>query len=118
MRLLAAFFLGLLFTVAYAEAGWCPGIDHTQRNLGGFQSLTVGAVVTSLTLPAGANYAILNTDGAALRYRDDGTDPTADVGHLMEDGESILICGTSLARFRMIADTATSATVQVSYYGN
>jgi len=53
--------------------------------------------------------------GADVRYRVDGTAPTAAVGHAVENGGTIEIEGqTNLERFRIIAQSGT-ATVTVSY---
>lgn len=37
-------------------------------------------------MPAGAQYATVSVEAQSVRWRDDGTDPTAAVGHLLTAG--------------------------------
>ncbi|VTO14115.1 hypothetical protein [Brevundimonas vancanneytii] len=48
----------------------------------------------ALTVPAGAQYAIVQNNGtAAVRYRDDGTNPTATVGQMLPNGQELFYEG-------------------------
>jgi hypothetical protein len=57
----------------------------------GFYQYTVTNVVndltdvagTGFTIPAGTQYVLLSAEGAHIRFRDDGTAPTASVGLLI-----------------------------------
>lgn len=81
----------------------------------GYQQLTSLAAATSLTVPTGATRALLLAEGQAIRWRDDGTNPTAAVGMPIAAGESIPYVG-NLSKLRVIEQTA-SAKLNISYYG-
>ena len=99
----------------------CSGVDAKLAPIvltAGFQTITVAAAAVGLTVPEGAIIAVLVVETAAIRYQTNGVDPTVDVGMLVNAAESITICSPqTMARFRMIRDTGTSAVVSVSYYG-
>lgn len=90
--------------------------EPTFTPVAGYQQLTVtnGAVV-SLTPPVGATYAIMRAESADARWRDDGTNPTTASGQPMLADEQFFYAG-SLSAFRIIAQTATNVTLNVSYY--
>lgn len=48
----------------------------------GYQQIGASALAnaTALTVPAGANVAYVSVDTAPVRWRDDGTAPTASIG--------------------------------------
>ena len=96
----------------------CSGYSETVMSpVAGFQTLTVSSTAVALTVPATARLAVLTILTDNIRYRDDGTNPTATVGMLVVAGSDIVVCGgPSLGAFRMIRQT-TDATVSVSYYG-
>ena len=84
------------------------------------QSLSVGATATGLTVPVGATAAIVSVETEAVRYRDDGTAPTATVGVYLPVTATIgslysFIGRAILANIQFIATTGT-ATVTVAYY--
>lgn len=119
-RLLLAGLLLMVFTPG-VNAQECSGIDYLLKPVlaadSGFEQITVAAAALSLTVPANARAAVMVVETAAIRYRLDGTDPTVDIGVLVGTNESLTICGgPTMARFRMIRDTGTSATVNVQYY--
>lgn len=71
--------------------------------------------VKSLTLPAlGENVAYVSVEAASVRWRDDGTDPTIAVGHLVRPGSDFWYEG-DLSKIKFISDSA-DAKVDVSYY--
>lgn len=83
-----------------------------------FETLTLGASVEGLSPQrAGrANRAWLTVEGGGLRYRLDGVDPTATVGHALADGGSLeLEHRDQVQRARFIA-TGASATVRASFF--
>lgn len=108
-----------------AQATWCwsgtswvgcgngNGAPYTYAPLG-FQ--TVGSLTSAslLSVPAGATIAYITVEGAPVRWRDDGTAPTATVGTLVGVGSQIIYSG-SLAAIQFIQQSAT-ATLDVSYY--
>lgn len=93
-------------TVAVIEGGIVPL---------GFQQLASIDTSTGLTPPAGARLAIVHADTQNVRWRDDGTAPTASVGMRLPIGNELRYMGT-LAAIRFISETA-GAKVNVSYYG-
>lgn len=82
----------------------------------GFQQLTnvTNAAAVSLTPPAGALVARIVPDGA-IRWRDDGTAPTAAVGMPVTADDEFEYSG-NLAAIKFIAQSATT-NVNVSHYG-
>lgn len=70
--------------------------------------------VRSLDPPTCALYAHITVDGAAVRWRDDGTDPTAAIGQLIPDGGELWYHG-DLNTIRFL-EAAASATISVSFY--
>lgn len=99
----------------------CPGMispcfvpnGPVQVVAGGQYGLTVVSS-TSLTVPTGATVAIITVEGQSVRYRDDGTAPTASTGMLLAAGTTLIYTGT-LASLEFIQTTAT-ATIDVAYY--
>jgi len=93
-----------------------PVIDGQMFPIAGsFQQVTP-AVVSPLTPPVGAKLAMIQVEGADLRWRDDGTNPTNVVGMLLEDGDTLFYTVNDYTKFKMIQAAAT-ATVNISYYG-
>lgn len=66
------------------------------------------------TIPAGTNWILIQAEGQAVRWRDDGTDPTATVGQLLAAGDSIGY-QTAITKIKFIAAVA-GGTVNVSFY--
>ena len=93
----------------------CPGIT-TPLAPAGYQQITVSTTAVGLTVPAGTRMAIAVIEDQPLRYRDDGTDPTATVGTVIKADNSISICGSALGAFKAIRDGGTDAVLSVNYY--
>jgi hypothetical protein len=89
------------------------GLKSTTTCLG-FQQITSLSAATALTIPTGATMALIIPETQAVRWRDDGTNPTASVGMPVAIGESLNYDG-DLSRIRFIEQTA-SAKINVSYY--
>jgi hypothetical protein len=104
--------------VVQPQTSLCPGINDSKlAPVAGFQTITVGAAAGGLTVPQKAVMAILIVETANIRYRDDGTDPTAAVGMLVAAGaQGVTVCTGALSTIRLIRVTV-DATVSVSYYG-
>ncbi len=92
-----------------------------------FEQITAGATAVSLTaskytclvddpsdIPT--RRVVIYVETAAVRYRLDGTAPTTSVGEILADGDRLVIdhCA-ELANAQFIADTGTSATLNVTY---
>lgn len=84
----------------------------------GYQQFAAGAVdaSTALTVPAGTSVAIFKPAAQAIRFRDDGTAPTAAVGYPVPVGEEYIYAASSLTQVRVIAQVA-GAVLDVLYYG-
>ena len=91
---------------------------------GGFQQITGLDTVKTLTVPAGARGAMISAGTQTVRFRADGTAPTATIGNiLLATGVNPMIfegSGTAegqemLAQLQFIETTA-SAVLNVSYF--
>lgn len=80
----------------------------------GYQQITALASAAALTPPAGATVAYVTVEGQAVRWRDDGTAPTASVGNPVPANAQLVYSG-NLAAIQFIQQTA-SAIIDVSYY--
>jgi hypothetical protein len=109
MRLLFALALMVALT-AQASAQTIVGMTSL-----GYQQFTSLAAAQALTVPSGTAEVLVVCETQNVRWRDDGTDPTASVGMLLQPGQSLPYTG-SLARFKLIQTTA-SATCNVTYLG-
>lgn len=89
----------------------------------GFETLTVTgtavgpttATVAPTTRPS-SNYALFGPlETAQVRWRDDGTAPTASVGHLLEVGQ-VLEYNADPRQIQFIRTGGTSGALPVTYY--
>lgn len=80
----------------------------------GYQQITGLSTAKALTVPVGATMALVAPDTQNVRWRDDGTNPTASVGMPLVVGTTLNYDG-DLNRIRFIETTA-SAVLNVSYY--
>ena len=80
----------------------------------GYQQITSLSSAASLTPPQGATLALIVPETQAIRWRDDGTDPTASVGMPVAAGSYLSYDG-DLNRIKFIQQSA-SAKINVSYY--
>ena len=88
----------------------------TRGNLNpkGYQALAVSSTAVSLTIPAGARIAYLYVESNTVRWRDDGTNPTASVGTPLK-ADADLLYDSDLTKLRFIRASA-DAVVHVSFY--
>lgn len=117
----------LALVLATAQTGFtqqgCAGLSLA-INPFAFEQQTIDATARSLTatvyaptgqVPAAA--AFITTETADLRFRVDGIDPTAAVGHKLVATSTLTLCGrTAIANFRGIRTGATSADLSASYF--
>lgn len=80
----------------------------------GYQQIVGLASATTLTVPSGSKIALITCESQAVRWRDDGTNPTASVGMELLVGQALLYDGT-LSTIAFIQEAAT-ANLNVSYY--
>jgi hypothetical protein len=81
----------------------------------GYQQITSLSSATALTVPTGSKVALIQAETKDVRWRDDGTNPTASVGMIIAAGETLAYTGT-LSAIKLI-ESAASAKLNVSYYG-
>ena len=82
-----------------------------------FESLITKEEPQSLTkkIFESAEKAFLTIEGD-MRYRYDGGDPTADIGHLLKDGSYLTLIGScQIQSFRFIKTGYGSANLFISY---
>ena len=83
-----------------------------------YEAITVSNVAIGFTAGniTGKKGVYLSVEADEVRYRYDGTDPTATEGHLLYVGDRLqLMHPTVLSKFRMIRVT-TDATVRCTYF--
>lgn len=85
----------------------------------GYQQITSLSAATGLTVPTNAqgqyaNRAIVVPQTQAVRWRDDGTAPTATVGQPLAVGAELSYDG-DLTKIKLIEQTA-SAAINICYY--
>ena len=89
-------------------------VNATTRACVGRETIALAAAGTaSLTVPPGALAAHIQADGATIRIRLDGTEPTATIGTRLDDGV-IYPVDTALANVRLYGVGACN--VQVVYF--
>lgn len=87
--------------------------SYNDRPLG-YQQFTPAASQLLPSVPAGTIFAIITTETQAVRWRDDGTAPTAGVGYPLAIGDELRYTG-DFTSFRLI-QAAVGAVVSVCYY--
>src|SRR5438094_631032 len=83
-----------------------------------FEQVSVTNVSVGLTAAtlANAKMATVNVEAAQIRYRVDGTAPTATVGAILEAGDELIVWGTmDINAIRFIRTGGVSATLNVHY---
>ncbi len=81
----------------------------------GYQQITSLSTVKTLTVPAGTSYALIQCETQAVRWRMDGTDPTASVGMRLAVGEELRL-DAAFGTIEFIEEAA-SAKLNVQYFG-
>lgn len=99
-----------------AKAGAHPQVTDGDRKPLGYEQIADvgGSPVSTLTVPAGARVAIIQATGQNVRWRDDGTAPSATVGIQLAAGDSFLYVG-KLSALQFIEEAA-GGILNVSYY--
>lgn len=118
-------FLILAAVLCAASTGAAPGgcTNDGFLNPFAFETITVSSTSIGFTAttfaPAGQTQAVMAVATLAtndIRYRSDGLDPTAAIGHALAATGTITVCGIgSLRQTRFIRQTA-DGTLSVSYY--
>lgn len=81
---------------------------------GGYAQLTGMAAATGLTLPDRTVLTLIQAEAQSIRWRDDGTNPTASVGMILEAGQTLVYNGEP-SRIKLIQMVA-GAIANVTFY--
>lgn len=92
-------------------------LDSRAAHVLGYEQIVGAAAATALTIPAGTAYAEVSVAGQAVRWRADGTNPTAAIGMPIAVGAKEVFAIGNLPALRFIQQSAT-ATLDVTYYGS
>lgn len=85
-----------------------------RRDCLGYQQIGTLTTAQALTVPAGARIACIVAEAQAVRWRDDGTDPTASIGMPLPVNTLLEYAG-DLSRIKFIEQTA-SGKLNVTYF--
>ena len=101
-----------------------PGFFTLEGKPLGYRQITVSSTALALSsatggVPKGATRAIIEVETDAIRYRDDGTAPTASVGMPVAKDVNYIVLPSlqAINAFRAIRVT-TDAKLNVLYYGS
>ena len=118
MKSLTVLFLSLVLVVGVKVDAKtdCPSLDR-RLDHAVYQQITVSSTAIGLTLPGNfaVRMAVLVVEGGAIRYRDDGTDPTSAVGIPADPKMTIIVCGVQVGSFRAIRQSADAVLNAVIY---
>lgn len=103
---------------------WAMPLLFAQAGSSTYEQISVGGtavgIATTTTNPTGRaqmNTCTAKVELASVRYRDDGTAPTSDMGYPLDGGDVITIPTNAIARaIRFIRTSATTAFVNVRCY--
>jgi len=83
-----------------------------------YESIIVGGTaigITTANRDQKHNYAFITVETAAVRWRCDGTDPTAAEGHILEVGDTLELEGMDeLTKFKAIRKDGVDAALKSS----
>ena len=82
----------------------------------GYQQITSLSAATALTVPAGTSLALVQAESQNVRWRDDGTNPTASVGCILLSSQTLEYDAAQLAAVKFI-EVASGAKLNIAYYG-
>jgi hypothetical protein len=81
----------------------------------GYQQITDLSSAVALTVPVGARIALVQAESADVRFRDDGTNPSATVGMTLKAGDPPFVYDGDLSKVKFILVSGTPK-LNVSYY--
>jgi len=82
----------------------------------GYQQITSIAAATALTVPAGTSLVLISPEAQAVRWRDDGVNPTATIGYPLAVGSELAYSAANIAALRFIEQVG-GGILNVVYYG-
>ncbi len=107
-------FIAVVFSVASASFAAAQTAAYIYTALGYQQITALITTPATLTVPAASRAAQICAESSIVRYRDDGTAPTATVGMPIAAGTCIFYSGPLTAL--QFIEAASPATLDVSYY--
>jgi hypothetical protein len=114
MKRLAIFFFAIWLPLALYGSSGQQVIDGILEPAGYVQVTDVSTAVGVGTIPTNTKLTLVQAEGQDVRWRDDGTDPTAGVGMLLEDGQTLVYNGNPTAL--KIIQVTTTAKLNISFY--
>ncbi len=78
------------------------------------QMSTLSSAIALSSIPEKARLVYIQAETQSIRWRDDGTSPTASVGNLIQAGDTIEYDG-DISQVKII-ETTTSAKANLAYY--
>lgn len=94
-------------------------LGYAQAAAGGIDTATAVSTLSFagvVGIPAGTARLVIKCEVQAVRFRDDGTDPTATVGYPLAVGVEYVYTGRSFTALKFISQTA-GAVLNVLAYG-
>lgn len=80
----------------------------------GFQQITTVSAAVGLTVPDGTKLAMIQAESQNVRWRDDGTNPTAAIGMKLVANDILVYTGV-MSAIKFIEETG-SAKLNITYY--
>jgi hypothetical protein len=112
-RLIASIFLFLVSCISAEAAGT---LQSCTKALGYTQITSLTSATGLGTIPSGTFYVVITIETAGIRWRDDGTAPTASVGMPVNSGATFSYTA-SFSKFQMIQQTS-GAVADVYFCGS
>lgn len=81
----------------------------------GYEAITGLSAAKTLTVPAGAVFALIRGEDQDIRWTDDGTTPSTSVGQVLRLEDPAMWYAGDLTKLKFFEDDAT-ALMKVSYY--
>lgn len=78
---------------------------------------TVTAAPLALNVPAEATYMVVEAQDGVIRFRLDGTAPTATAGHRLVEGEGVQLTRAEAQGFRAVREGAADVSIMATAYG-
>ncbi len=84
----------------------------------GYVKMAAGSIdaAAALVVPTGATRAWISAEAQAIRWRDDGTNPTATDGYPLAAGAELKYDGVDLPKLKVISQVA-GAILHVQFFG-
>lgn len=106
---------------ASAQVTSCPGLIRPAVAFA-YEAIAVSTTAVGFTLATMTGtqtlvpaYAVVSVETNTIRWREDGTAPTAGEGHSEVAAAKFVVCGPNMGRFKAIRASA-DATLRVTYY--